>query len=481
MLFPFAFFISVIILILSSIITAKIFLIVVNLFHKPREGVFARSKHDKDYRYWSLRSVIKKWPAWLARQLNIPVFELLLLKILGIRTSKSNALSEGWVDCEFIELGKNVRLGQGSLIMSNILIKGKLIIKKVVIKDNVVIGAHSVISPGTIIESNTVVDAITLTKVNQHLDGNSVYSGNPAKKILINSPISDIPKLKNTIFEQKLEEKVDSESLKTEVAELSVPFHVYIISGWTIIGFSYIIPAFFFLLYTYHFLVPLILETPFSLSLLLDPHTWMILLITPVIYCGIYLFHLFFVALFTRWFYHYADNHGPAQGVFDRNLDEHFKALDYYHWRSFLLKYPVFAFIRSPFPWLITWELRFIGSNEIGKGTVLEECYIHSHLDWGKSCYVGTFAHISNHLVDGVYGEENLTFYGAKVGDGTIFNSLIGGLPGLNVGDDATFMPLASSIKYDKMGDGGVYAGFPVRKLNKEQLKDFTGGFIKDE
>ena len=139
------------------------------------EGVFNRSNKDKDYCYWSLRSVVKKWPAWLARQLNIPIFEKILLKVLGVKTSKINALSEGWVDCEFIELGKNVRLGQGSLIMSNILIKDKLIIKKVVIKDNIVIGAHSVICPGTTIESNTVLDAISMTAINQHLEGNSIY------------------------------------------------------------------------------------------------------------------------------------------------------------------------------------------------------------------------------------------------------------------------------------------------------------------
>ena len=132
-------------------------------------------------------------------------------------------------------------------------------------------------------------------------------------------------------------------------------------------------------------------------------------------------------------------------------------------------------------PSLESLTVRFIGSNKVGKGTILEECYIHSHLNWGKNCYVGTFAHISNHLVDGVYGEENLTFYGAEVGDNAIFNALIGGLPGMEVGDDATFLPLASTIKYDKIDGNGVYGGFPLRKLNKDQLKKLTGGLIKED
>ncbi|GAG59440.1 unnamed protein product, partial [marine sediment metagenome] len=42
-------------------------------------------------------------------------------------------ITEGWVDCEFIEFGKNVKIGQGSIIMSNIIIKDKLIIKKVIL------------------------------------------------------------------------------------------------------------------------------------------------------------------------------------------------------------------------------------------------------------------------------------------------------------------------------------------------------------
>jgi hypothetical protein len=93
---------------------------------------------------------------------------------------------------------------------------------------------------------------------------------------------------------------------------------------------------------------------------------------------------------------------------------------------------------------------------------------------------MGTFAHISNHIVDGVYGSENLTFYGAKVGSNCVFNALIGGLPGLEVGNNATFLPMASSIKYDKLGDNGIYAGFPLRRLNKEEIKLFTGGLVDE-
>ncbi|MHA1274419.1 MAG: acyltransferase [Promethearchaeota archaeon] len=481
--FPVILFFGIIIYIISAIITSKIFLVIVNIIHKPREGVFLRDKSDKDYCYWSLRAVIRKWPTWLARQIYLPFLEILALKILGTKTSGTSALHEGWVDCEFIKLGKNVRLGQGSLIMSNLIVQDKLIIKRVEIGDNVVIGAHSVICPGTKIGDNTIIDAISMTSVNQYLEANSIYSGIPVKKVGENKPLSEneIEFIKSEIFVEDDEEKLRKTKLEGDVKELGIPFHIYLASGWWIIGGSYIIPAIIFIFFTFGIIEPILLSQKFTLTYLLQPNILILMFLTPIIYVGIYLLHLFFVALFTRWFYRIADLRGPAEGVFDRNLDETSKALDYYHWRSFLLKYPVFAIIRSPFPWLVTWELRFIRSNKIGKGTVFEECYVHSHIYFGKNCYYGTFAHITNHLVDGVYGEENLTFYGARIGDNCIFNALIGGLPGLEVEGDATFLPLTSTVKYDKLGKGGVYGGFPARRLNNEQIKRFTGGEIDNE
>ncbi len=465
---------------MSSTLVAKVFLIFINIFHKPREGAFYRNKYDKDYCYWCLRAIVRKWPTWLARQLSLPILETFTLKLLGVKMSKTSALHEGWVDCEFVEIGKRVRLGQGSLIISNIIVQNKIIIRKIIIKDNVTIGVHSVICPGTVIESNTIVDALTITTVNQHLEGNSVYSGTPAKKVMENKPIENKEQLERLFFKPS-ENLMNDDALHADVKEMGVPFHVFIASGWSIVGGSYIVPGLLFVFYVFVFLVPNFLVVPFSIEFLFESKTIIIMLLTPLVIVSIYLLHLFFVALLTRWWYTLADTRGPAQGVFDRNLDESSKVLDYYHFRSFLMKYPIFAFLRSPFPWLLNWELRFIRSNKVGKGTVFEECYLHSHLYFGENCYMGTFAHISNHLVDGVFGEENLTFYGADVGRDCVFNALIGGLPGLEMGNNNTFLPLCSTIKYDKINDDGIYAGFPAKRLNEKELKMFLGGEFKNE
>ncbi len=470
------FLLGILLLVLSSTIVAKIFIIFINLLHKPKEGVFFRSKNDKDYCYWSLRAVVKKWPIWLARQLSLPILETLVFKFLGVKTSFSNSLYEGWIDCEFVEFGKNVKIGQGSLIVSNIIIKDKLIIKKINIKDNVIIGAHAVILPGTIIESNTIVDAISMTNINQHLEGNSIYRGSPAEKIKDMEQIIDIDQLETSIFKDNLAEKYNEENLKTHVKELSVPFHFYIISGWIIIGCSFIFPGFLFFLYIFGFLVPNFLSVPFSFELLLNLKIILIIFTIPLIFICLYLIHLFFVALFTKWFYKLANNRGPTEGVFDRKLDESSRVLDYYHFGSFLFKYPIFVFIRSPFPWLLNWELKFLGSNKIGKGTVFEDTFIHSHINFGKNCYIGTYSHITNHIVDGVYGEENLTFYGAKIGDNCIFSLSSGALPGLEIGNNSTILPLCATIKYDKLGENGIFGKFPAKKLKPEEIINITGG-----
>ncbi len=480
-IFPVSFLIGVLILILSSVIIAKIFLIFTNLLHKPIEGVYSRNSDDKDYCYWSLRSIIKKWPIWLIRQLSIPFFEILAYKIFGVKTSFSNALDNAWVDCEFIELGKNIRVGQGSIIMSNLIINDKIIIKKVRIGNNVIIGAHALILPGTIIEDNSIVDSNGLTLINQRLEPDSIYSGNPATKYMPNSAIKNKDLIERELFSIDKDKPVEKSFLREEVKELSVPFHFYVITGIIIVSFSFILPGILFFLTLFGLINPYLFSNPLVIGNFLNLNTYIIMLLIPIIFIGIYLLHLLFVALFTRWFYKLANTRGASQGIYDRNLAESSKALDYYHFRSFLLKYPIFAFARSPFPWLLNWELRFIKSNKIGKNTVLEETFLHSHINFGENCYLGTSSHITNHLVDGVYGAENLTFVRVSIDDNSVLNTITGGLPGTEIGKNSTLLPSCTTIKFDKIASNGIYAGFPAKKLTQEEIIKYLGGEYSGE
>ena len=227
----FVFFFPLIILImyvtsvLTSLIFSKILLIIVNTFHKPREGVFHRHESDKDYRYWSLRNTIKRWPVWLAHKFPIPFLDNLCFKMFGVKTAFSNSLFEGWVDCEFIEFGKNVIIGQASIIQSALIIGDMLIIRKTIIGNDVKIGAHTVVMPGTQIEDNCILAASSVTTVGQKLEEGWIYIGAPAHKYK-----------KNRFNEDNLEERIshvkDIEALRDKYEEIYVKWYDDDIS-WT--------------------------------------------------------------------------------------------------------------------------------------------------------------------------------------------------------------------------------------------------------
>jgi serine acetyltransferase len=190
-LLPLIIFVMYITSIAVSLIFAKIFLVIINAMHKPKEGVFLRTSTDKDYRYWCLRNVIKKWPLWLSHKFPFPFMDNICLKLFGVKTKYSNSLFEGFIDTEFVDFGKNVTIGQSALIQSAIIVGNLFILKKTVLEDNVMIGAHSVVMPGTYIKKNSILAGSSMTTIGQVLDENFIYLGAPAKKYKKNVFIED--------------------------------------------------------------------------------------------------------------------------------------------------------------------------------------------------------------------------------------------------------------------------------------------------
>ncbi|MFW9898685.1 MAG: DapH/DapD/GlmU-related protein [Candidatus Thorarchaeota archaeon] len=213
--FPLLCFLMYITAVFTSLIFAKILLVIVNAIHKPKEGVFIREPLNKDYRYWSMRNTIKRWPVWLAHKFPFPFLDNIAFKLFGVRTKFSNSLFEGWVDCEFIEFGKNVVVGQGSIVQSAVIVGNLLIIRKTIIEDNVRIGAHAVVMPGTHIGKDSVLAANSVTIVGQELEAGWIYLGIPAKKFK-----------KNRFFEDDLEDVLghieDVEDLRKKYEELYI-------------------------------------------------------------------------------------------------------------------------------------------------------------------------------------------------------------------------------------------------------------------
>jgi acetyltransferase-like isoleucine patch superfamily enzyme len=136
-----------------------------------------------------------------------------VFKIFGVKTRLSNSLFEGWVDTEFIEFGRNVVVGQGSMVQSSVIIGNLLIVRKTVIDDEVRIGSHAIVMPGTHIKKRSVLASNSVTTVNQVLDEGFIYVGVPAKILK-----------RNYFFEDGLQDKLgqveDVEALREKYEEM---------------------------------------------------------------------------------------------------------------------------------------------------------------------------------------------------------------------------------------------------------------------
>jgi hypothetical protein len=160
-----------------------LFLILVNLIHKPKEGVFRAEIGDKDFEFWTLRTELKKISLWFMRHSPFPWLDVLVFKLFGVEMDTSSHLNDAWCDGEFIKFGRKNLIGQGANIMSSMVVGNYLIIRKVIFDDYVMVGGHTSIVPGTIVGKEAMVGAISTTTMNQILEPGWIYSGIPVMKL----------------------------------------------------------------------------------------------------------------------------------------------------------------------------------------------------------------------------------------------------------------------------------------------------------
>lgn len=186
-LFPFNILVLIHLLHISAILFSILFLTIINLIYPPKEGVFNRTIDDKNYIYWNLRNIIKKWPLFITASNPFPWFKnRFTLRFFGVKIGGNGIHDNSWISSEFVSIGKNVIIGMNSTLLSFGIEQDKFILKKIVIEDDVLIGAKCVLLPGTHIKHNTKLSAHSYTNFNHVLEENSIYIGHPAKKRKIN-------------------------------------------------------------------------------------------------------------------------------------------------------------------------------------------------------------------------------------------------------------------------------------------------------
>ncbi|MHA2394156.1 MAG: DapH/DapD/GlmU-related protein [Promethearchaeota archaeon] len=159
------------------------FLIVLNLIKRPKEGIFNATRYDKDYYFFAIRKNLKNFIFKFYNYFPLPWAKILALKLLDIKIRNNTGVLDSYIDSDFVEIGDNVILGEGAIVMSSMVIGDYLLVKRVILKSGCTIGAFSIISPGTIVEEGAILGMGSYTRVNQLLDKRSVNIGRPAKKI----------------------------------------------------------------------------------------------------------------------------------------------------------------------------------------------------------------------------------------------------------------------------------------------------------
>ncbi|MFW9829582.1 MAG: acyltransferase [Candidatus Thorarchaeota archaeon] len=171
---------------LISLLLGKFVLIILKLIHKPKEGLYSINRKDKDYSHFCLRTSVKKFIFWIWNNFCFPWVNNFAFKMCDIKADFKSTMFDGWSDVEFIDYGNNIMIGQGAQVFSSIIVridkKDYLLVKKVIIGDHVVLGGNSVVSPGTIIGKGSTLGVWTVTHINQKLEPNWIYIGNPARK-----------------------------------------------------------------------------------------------------------------------------------------------------------------------------------------------------------------------------------------------------------------------------------------------------------
>ena len=69
-------------------------LVLVNLIHKPKEGIFRAEIGNADFEFWCLRIELKKLALWLIRNCPLPWIDVIAFKWFGMQVDTSSHLND---------------------------------------------------------------------------------------------------------------------------------------------------------------------------------------------------------------------------------------------------------------------------------------------------------------------------------------------------------------------------------------------------
>jgi acetyltransferase-like isoleucine patch superfamily enzyme len=317
---------------------------------------------------------------------------------------------------------------------------------------------------------------MSTTKLNQKLNANSIYFGDPLEK-LRNSSTDSIQTFKNIDFrifspqrDTLILKRPDKKPEEKFVKNLSFGLFSFAIIYFT----SNCIPILAIVYFSYEFLIPYFLNSPNLLSIFIDFQSLFTFLVTPLFLIILPLINIFMVILISKVIYTKIKRLNLGEeGIF--HWSDKSKDFIYYFKRSFILRYIKWKINKSPFPWLIKPAFNFIGNCRFGKNTIVEASYIaKEYLDVGKNAYLGRGL-LANHLWD-----MNLTIKRIVIGDNVeiLDNCCIA--PGTEISKNTTLLPLTVTSKFDKLAPNSIYHNAPLNKITEKDLSEIHNIILSD-
>jgi len=265
-------------------------------------------------------------------------------------------------------------------------------------------------------------------------------------------------------------EVIDQDDSDTEVPreKIKLQFHWYLSIFFVIYYLSYVISGIIFMIYVVYIFVPNVLLVDTFIALFTHLDSLLAFLALPLVIIFSYLSRLFITSLVTRIFWKFTEYRSPTKdGIIPRNIGS--KTANYYHIRSFMLKYGKNSFMKGVFPWLANFYFNFVGSGVIKRGSTLEESVVtDKNINVGRNCYIGVNSALSSHFVEGIFG--NIVFFEIKLGENVTLGGFNNIAPGCELSDNSYLLPIAAATKHNKTKGDNFYFGMPFRRIFKKKI-----------
>ena len=234
---------------------------------------------------------------------------------------------------------------------------------------------------------------------------------------------------------------------------------------------SYLLPVTGLMIYLFLIFKPFFLGVSDIIVLFTSFDSLLIFLTFPLVFVASYLVRLFFLGVFTRIFWRYTEKKSPTKdGVIPRNFSS--KTLNYYHYRSFMIKYGKNSFMKGIFPWFSNWFFNFVGASVIEKGSTFEETVSSDrNVHVKRNVYLGVNSALAAHLVDGIFG--NISYFKVTVGDNCTLSGFNIIAPGCELKDNSYLFPMAAATKHNTTKGNNYYYGMPLRRIFTKKTMEY--------